>query len=218
MRRFGVLFCLAALMGLAASQASAQQAMEDVIYLKDGSILRGIIIEQIPGKSLKIQMRDGNIFVYDIDKVERMTREPAVGGQKLAVHKKNPGTAFALSFFVPGAGQVYNGERVKGAVQFMGFAVGAILVLGQIDERVSLWRSDSETITRWSKLLHLAVGGMLWLGSSLWSMIDAPISASRINREEQSAHLFQMNAGRFVVGADPVFRRNGAGGALTIRF
>ena len=82
MRRFGVLFCLAASMGLGASQASAQQAMEDVIYLKDGSVLRGTIIEQIPGKSLKIQMQDGNVFVYDIDKVECMTREPAVGGPK----------------------------------------------------------------------------------------------------------------------------------------
>ena len=182
MRRFGVLFCLAALLGLGASEASAQQAMEDM------------------------------------DKVERMTKEPEVGGQKKAVQKKNPNTAFALSFFVPGAGQVYNGEPEKGAVQFMGFAVGAILVLGQIDERVSLWRSDSETITRWSKMLHLAVGGMLWLGSSLWSWIDAPISANRINREAQSAHLFQMDAGPFIVGADPVVRRNGAGGALTIRF
>ena len=40
MRRLSVLFC-AALMGLAVSPASAQQAMEDVVYLKDGSVLRG---------------------------------------------------------------------------------------------------------------------------------------------------------------------------------
>lgn len=51
------------------------QDYEDVVYLKNGSVIRGLIIEQIPSVSLKIQTRDGNIFVYKIDEIEKMTKE-----------------------------------------------------------------------------------------------------------------------------------------------
>jgi len=53
-----------------------QNNYEDVVYLKNGSIIRGIIIEQVPNKSIKIQTADRNVFVFKIDEVERMTREP----------------------------------------------------------------------------------------------------------------------------------------------
>ena len=49
--------------------------MQDVIYLKNGSIIRGLIIEQIPNVSLKIQTADGSVFVYKIDEIEKMTKE-----------------------------------------------------------------------------------------------------------------------------------------------
>ena len=48
---------------------------EDVIYLKNGSIIRGVIIEQIPNVSLKIQTREDNIFVYKMDEIEKITKE-----------------------------------------------------------------------------------------------------------------------------------------------
>jgi hypothetical protein len=52
-----------------------QTNMEDVVYLKNGSIIRGIIIEQIPNQSLKIQTADRNVFVFKIEEVEKMTKE-----------------------------------------------------------------------------------------------------------------------------------------------
>ncbi len=55
--------------------AYAQQNNQDVVYLKNGSIIRGIIIEQVPNKSLKIQTADGSVFVYNIEEVEKMTKE-----------------------------------------------------------------------------------------------------------------------------------------------
>ena len=54
----------------------AQQSMEDVVYLKNGSIIHGTIIEQVPSVSIKIKTRDGNIFVYKIEEVAKMTKEP----------------------------------------------------------------------------------------------------------------------------------------------
>lgn len=47
----------------------------DIVYLKNGSIIRGIIIEQIPNESIKIQTQDGSIFVYKMEEVEKMTKE-----------------------------------------------------------------------------------------------------------------------------------------------
>jgi hypothetical protein len=47
----------------------------DVVYLKNGSIIRGQIIEQVPGVTIKLQTKDGNVFVYKIDDIEKMTRE-----------------------------------------------------------------------------------------------------------------------------------------------
>jgi len=55
--------------------AIAQQNYQDVVYLKNGSIIRGIIIEQIPNKSIKIETAGKSVFVYQIDEIEKMTKE-----------------------------------------------------------------------------------------------------------------------------------------------
>lgn len=51
------------------------QQYVDVVYLKNGSIIKGMIIEQIPNVSLKIQTKDESVFVYKMDEVEKMTKE-----------------------------------------------------------------------------------------------------------------------------------------------
>lgn len=53
----------------------AQSDYQDVVYLKNGSVIHGIIIEQIPNVSIKIQTADRNIFVYNISEVEKITKE-----------------------------------------------------------------------------------------------------------------------------------------------
>lgn len=55
---------------------SAQNGnMEDVVYLKNGSIIHGTIIEQIPNESLKVKTKDGSVFVYKMTEVDKMTKE-----------------------------------------------------------------------------------------------------------------------------------------------
>lgn len=49
--------------------------MEDVVYLKNGSIIHGTIIEQIPNQSIKVKTKDGSVFVYNMTEVEKMTKE-----------------------------------------------------------------------------------------------------------------------------------------------
>lgn len=54
---------------------ASAQATQEVVYLKNGSIVRGVIIEQTPNESLKIQTADGSIFAYKMDEVQKITKE-----------------------------------------------------------------------------------------------------------------------------------------------
>jgi hypothetical protein len=47
----------------------------EVVYLKNGGVIRGIIIEQIPNEKLKIQTKDGNVFVFLYSEIEKITKE-----------------------------------------------------------------------------------------------------------------------------------------------
>lgn len=49
---------------------------EDVVYLKNGSIIRGMIMELVLNVTVKIQTKDGSLFVYKMDEVEKITKEP----------------------------------------------------------------------------------------------------------------------------------------------
>lgn len=51
------------------------QSTIETVYLKNGGLVKGEIIEQVPGQSLKVKTKDGNIFVYQMDEVERITKE-----------------------------------------------------------------------------------------------------------------------------------------------
>jgi hypothetical protein len=55
----------------------AQQYYQDVVYLKNGSIIRGTIIEQVPNKSIKIETADQSVFVYQFDEIEKFSKEVA---------------------------------------------------------------------------------------------------------------------------------------------
>ena len=56
-----------------ASVASAQTI--EIVHLKNGGRIRGIITGQIPNKQLKIQTSDGNVFVYSFDEIEKIAKE-----------------------------------------------------------------------------------------------------------------------------------------------
>lgn len=66
---------------LVSSVVSAQTKYEDVLYLKNGSIIHGVIIEQVPNESLKIQTKDRNVFVYRMDEVLKIAKEEVVSSR-----------------------------------------------------------------------------------------------------------------------------------------
>lgn len=71
MKKFLLIVCAV----FATTLYAAAQQLEDVLYLKNGSVVRGVIMEQQPGRSVKIQTYGGSLFVYSVDEIEKMTRE-----------------------------------------------------------------------------------------------------------------------------------------------
>ncbi|MBT3271256.1 hypothetical protein HN371_29230 [Candidatus Poribacteria bacterium] len=55
----------------------AQGDTEDVVYLHNGSIIRGQITLLKPGESVTLQTRDGNVFVWDMGEVSEVKQEAA---------------------------------------------------------------------------------------------------------------------------------------------
>ena len=102
---------LVCLMGM--TFAFAQSSLQDVVYLKNGSIIRGDIIEMVPDGAVKIMTSEGSVLLYDCAEVEKFAKEQA------RIRKKSPWVAGALSLFTPGLGQFYNGEFRKGTVDFL---------------------------------------------------------------------------------------------------
>ncbi|MDI9357246.1 MAG: hypothetical protein QM536_09510 [Chitinophagaceae bacterium] len=69
------------------------QNMDEVIYAKNGSIIRGVIVEEIPQKTLKIKTKDGSIFVVNFLDIDKITKEESTSKPHLfmneVVHSKN---------------------------------------------------------------------------------------------------------------------------------
>ena len=222
MQRFILLTCLTAFLMTSQAFAQQMQQMEDVVHLKNGGLIRGTIIEQVPGESMKIQTRDGNIFVYMNDEIAKITKEPVMG----IIKKKNPWVAFFLSTIITGGGQFYNGQYLKGVAQLGGAIIGIGFILNGIDGdyRSDYYYSGGERYS-YSYYVNdddkITFGALLWFGSNLWSMIDAPISANRINKQSQQpsyGHLIELGGSRTTLGVDPVVSHKNLGTRLTLHF
>ena len=85
---------------------NAQQI--DCVYLKNGGIIKGVIIEQIIGESIKVQTDDGSIFVYEINEVEKITKASEPAAQKSSTAFANPAHTYATTPIVPGL----NGQKM----------------------------------------------------------------------------------------------------------
>jgi hypothetical protein len=47
--------------------------LRDTVYLKDGSIIHGFIIQEQPGISLQIKTKSGNVYTYQMVDVAKIT-------------------------------------------------------------------------------------------------------------------------------------------------
>ena len=174
------------------SQAANAQSVRDVLYLKNGSIIKGFITEITPEKNVKIETMDGSLFVYSMEDVEKMAKESFYDYQASTetppqqqiryAGYKEPGLSFLFSLLLPGGGQFYNGQTGRGVGYLCG-SYGAYLVGG-----IFIATSESTDYYGYSYTSNAGmatIGAVLVIGgviTHIVSMIDAPVSAKRINR------------------------------------
>ncbi len=66
---------LALLLFAGSVSATMAQTLNDVVYLKDGSVIHGIIVEQVPNESVKVKTADGSLFVCKYENISKITKE-----------------------------------------------------------------------------------------------------------------------------------------------
>ncbi|MEA4980310.1 MAG: hypothetical protein VB098_10525 [Petrimonas sp.] len=147
----------------------AQQSnLTDVVYLKNGSILRGIIIEQIPNESIKLQTADNNILVYKTDEIERITKEPVSNRNNFRNNDKRKG------FIGPSLGVAFPVGDVSG------MPIGATLSL--IDFGY-LFTQNIGIAGKWFSTRHAEDGESVGVGGLMAGpLVSTPIS-SKVNLE-----------------------------------
>jgi len=136
-----LLFVVIATLFTSAIKAQSIGDYIDVVFLKNGSIIKGIIIEQVPGQTLRIQTNDGSQFVYQISEIEKYGRElkPGMTANTASASKSAPREPrvpkpfftkekgyFGDVTFLGGAGmgfRVTNGYKF-GRFGYLGMAVG----------------------------------------------------------------------------------------------
>lgn len=62
----GVLFC---------TMTAMAQSYRDVVYLHNGSVIKGQVVEHTIGDKLRVQTADGSLFVYGSDEVRLIEKE-----------------------------------------------------------------------------------------------------------------------------------------------
>ncbi len=133
---FLLMFCF-----LTGSNVFSEEQYRDVVYLKNGGVVKGQIIENIINDKIKIQTSDGSVFVYKYTEIDKITKEKyidetkstksALNRAQYEAEKKSQSTGCLWGFFIPGGQHYYVGNYATGVIytaSFAGLYVGMLLV------------------------------------------------------------------------------------------
>lgn len=93
--------------------AHAQSGQTETVYLKNGSIIKGKVIEMVPGKEIKVQTSDGSLFVYRVDEVDKVVKS----GKENRTDNSG-GNEIARPFKFPVDVSAYDLQGFRGMVEF----------------------------------------------------------------------------------------------------
>jgi hypothetical protein len=144
--------------------------------MKKAIFLMAVLLLTVPPPINSFAVTETGISIGDLIGYESGNRENGEGeesggpemAEKPYVTKKSPLTAFLMSLLVPGGGQFYNDQILKGGIMLTAFAVG-------VGASVELDSNDKHGLA--------AAGLCMTAGIWAYSMADAVISAERINAE-----------------------------------
>lgn len=173
---------------------SFAQTLQDVVYLKNGSIVRGTITQMVPGEKVTISTADGSVFVYSMDDVSEMTKEQAVA--QPGASRKSPAVAGLLSFLVPGAGQLYNGDTNKGIIDICE-GVGAVCVYELGGNMFMKHYNESYQIQDNEAILGswMVIGGLVWYAANGICSIVSAVKGAKIVNQENGYAMYDLGKG-----------------------
>jgi len=148
--------------------AFSQEDYQDVVYLKNGSIIHGMIIEQVPNVSIKIQTNDRNVFFYKIEEVEKITKELKPSDVK----QKNLKKQYPIKGIIAQVNYVLHGASVQANYLIHPFSIGIGVGVNKSYEggtHVPFFLDGKFyfTNTRLSPLLACELG-YSYIGSNAW--------------------------------------------------
>lgn len=145
--------------------------LADSVHLKNGSVLQGKIISQVPGVSYRLQTLTGDIQVIKQEDIERIEYAPVKSGGG----KKSGAVAIVLSLLWAGTGNLYAGDMKRGAILIGGDALGMIVA-------VSGASGGNTSATM--------LGNGIMLGSKIAGCITSYNAVAKAN---QTVGVFEMN-------------------------
>ena len=165
----------------------AQSEMRDVVYLKNGSVVKGTIVEQVIGESLRIDTPDGSIFFYEMNEIEKIVKEKVatpetkVSTTQNVTPAQNPNYAYMpprksvfgagfLSFLIPGAGELYATDWEKGWATLVSFYIITPLSLGL-----------AAAITDGEIGAVIAAGSLMYFIGGVMAVVEAVKVAKEVN-------------------------------------
>jgi len=169
---------------------SAQQTV-DIIYLKNGSRVKGTVIEHIPNVGIKLQTSDGSLFVFKTEEIEKMEKEsvqnqattPAVSEEstKLMLYqsgKRTPMLGCLLTDLIPSAGHAYAGNWGRGLI-FAGAEVALYLYALTGMKEVNTQGYYQYTEYEYNSTFYYCMAGALIV--RIWEHYDAYKEVERYN-------------------------------------
>ncbi len=209
-----------------AASAIAQSNYEEVVYLKNGSVIRGIIVEFVPGVSLKIKSGT-NVFFYKIEEIEKITREipekgsGANGAGDYGFKSKGFGASYEMGFIAfPGDFTAFSMVLVNGyrfsPHFFMGLGIGAELASGFVSVPAYLDFRAYFLKSRLTPYFDLGLGYNMWSagGGVLHGFMASPAFGVRVALTQKVG--MGLNLGYKYVGI-PISNSLVSDGGLTFR-
>jgi hypothetical protein len=132
------------------SATAAAQGHVDTVYLKDGTAIRGTIVESVPNEWVRIRTPDGTVYVCAMEDVLRLTtdgvdvtkptRSKPTGPRLSPTEATLTSLGAGLLLLVDGGGQFVNGEKLKA----VGFATVSVVAWSMISKGLD---TDDDALT-----------------------------------------------------------------------
>ena len=187
MQKTVILVLSVLVLSLFTTKALAKTQMLDVIHLTDGGVVVGEIIEIIPNQTVKLKTHvldnsyqgifflqepdEGELKIYPFEQIEKMSKIKVKFRNRTTATVRAallPSIPFLYPIF-PGWGQFYNGQQDKG-IGFLILSISGIFIMSSGFED-----DPPDNVTA-------ATGASIIIGSYIWSVIDANLSAKKINQ------------------------------------